>query len=252
MSKIAHILCPEREGNRDKASSRKLTLGQAHRFNLGLNWKEYPSWTLCVCCFTCCFLSVYLLACQCVLEEVFVWVCVCSGMQLCAQCVKFHQRCCNSVFVTLVQQFSSYHTRELALHLGKEHNLSHVTYDGMLSFSLSSLRPEISANLFICFLNFLYLLIFFSVSIYVVQLHFLCLDSLIYTYSIHALLSSSFPSSLCLMGLFYWCPSYELSWAGDVNYRTMIGPLLNYAWTCPAGEKMAYSQEGWMEGWRDE
>lgn len=76
--------------------------------------------------------------------------------------------------------------------------------------------------------------------------------TLSFKHTVHTQLSSSFSSFLCLVRLFYWCPSYELSWARDVNYRTMIGPLLHYAWKCPAGEKMAYSQERWMEGWRDE
>lgn len=57
------------------------------------------------------------------------------------------------------------------------------------------------------------------------------------------------------MRLFYKGPGYKLSWARDVNYRTMMEALLHYAWKCPTGEKMAYSQgrmDGRMNnGWRD-
>lgn len=60
---------------------------------------------------------------------------------------------------------------------------------------------------------------------------------------------------LHLMRLFYKGPGYKLSWARDVNYRTMMEALLHYAWKCPTGEKMAYSQGrmdgGMNNGWRD-
>lgn len=69
---------------------------------------------------------------------------------------------------------------------------------------------------------------------------------MIYTSSTHTPLSSSFSLSLSLMGPFYWCPSTGLSRVVDV---ITIGPLLHYAWKCPTGGKMAYSQQRWIEGW---
>lgn len=164
------------------------------------------------------------------------------------------------------RQFNSYHTRELTLHLGKEQNSSHSDRrEDALSFSLSFsslLAFSSSVNIYQIIFSFTFWIpfslcshTFSNLSLYVLELYLLLYfisrsHSLIYT--VHAQLSSSFSSSLGLVGLFYWCPSYELSWARDVNYRTMIGPLLHYAWKCPTGEKMAYSQERWMEGWRDE
>lgn len=66
---------------------------------------------------------------------------------------------------------------------------------------------------------------------------------------------ASSPYSLRLMRLFYKGPGYKLSWARDVNYSAMMEALLHYAWKCPTGEKMAYSQGrmdgGMNNGWRD-
>lgn len=63
-----------------------------------------------------------------------------------------------------------------------------------------------------------------SISIFTLFLKLTCS----FTHTVQAF-SSSFSLFLHLMGLFYKGPSYKLSQARDVNYRTMMEPLLHYA-----------------------
>lgn len=145
--------------------------------------------------------------------------------------VKFHQQCCHtarslSFSISTVITLRSWHC---TWGKSKTHHTKWWTRGFSLSLSLSFHSipkvPFLSLHLF-----------FQSFDLYCWTLSFTLFLAVIISLT-HTVHTSSFSLSHCLMGMFYWCTSYELSWAGDVNYKTMIGPLLHYAWKCPTGEK---------------
>lgn len=140
------------------------------------------------------------------------------------------------------------------------HKGVHTALEERAKLITQSDRQEDALSLFIHFLKSHFSLLDFFPSVLSILLNFICyFVTLCYTVTIsftHTVHTSSFSLSICLMGMFYWCSSYELSWAGDVNYKTMIGPLLHYAWKRPTGKKTSYSQQRWMDGgmnngWKD-